>query len=438
MFKTQRSKACISSFVYLITAYSAFAQLSGSVSLGGEKKAAPKDATQPAAEGASNQKQITVVGIGLTPEAAEKQAITDAVRQAVGTFIDANTVVKNEEVIKDRILSVSNGFVKEYKPTAPARKRDDGLYEITILATVESSKVVSALKEHNLISGEVAGQNLWAESATKVMKAQDGVAMLEAKLPEFIKNSVTITPLGKDGKPLLVKDANGNEVPSTAPALNLPNPANGTAELLWMFAIGLDNKYYKEQIIPTLTKCFDAITGTTGTEKQVQVRGAKEKIKIGGWNERTAKAGVGRALHDKLRELEVIQTSLDIKFDYGKVVIVKSVSKNLDVLNLIVYENNVLMGFKERHVQNKYECFLNVELYDSDDNLISTGKTECVQPFDWYTDGGLVTGPINSFGWGWGYGETLFTTIRMPIELLKEVKQVKVRLEVPEFKLRLN
>jgi hypothetical protein len=129
MFKTQRSKACISSFVYLITAYSAFAQLSGSVSLGGEKKAAPKDATQPAAEGASNQKQITVVGIGLTPEAAEKQAITDAVRQAVGTFIDANTVVKNEEVIKDRILSVSNGFVKEYKPTAPARRRDDGLYE---------------------------------------------------------------------------------------------------------------------------------------------------------------------------------------------------------------------------------------------------------------------------------------------------------------------
>ena len=210
MLKKYKSKAFISSLLYLTAVYHSPAQLTGQFSLGGEQAAAPNGAAQPSAAAATNQKQITVVGLGLSPEAAEKQAITDAVRQAVGAFIDSNTIVQNEEVIKDRILSVSSGFVKEYKPAAPARKREDGLYEITIVATVESSKVVQALKEQNLISGEVAGQNLWAESSTKVMNAQDGVAMLEAKIPEFIKNSVTITPLGKDGKPQFVKDANGN------------------------------------------------------------------------------------------------------------------------------------------------------------------------------------------------------------------------------------
>jgi hypothetical protein len=75
MFKTSRSKTRISSLLYLTTAYSAFSQLSGSFSLGGQQKAAPLGASQASAEGASNQKQITVVGIGLTPEAAERQAM---------------------------------------------------------------------------------------------------------------------------------------------------------------------------------------------------------------------------------------------------------------------------------------------------------------------------------------------------------------------------
>ena len=198
---------------------------------------------------------------------------------------------------------MSSGFVKEYKPAAPARKREDGLYEITIVATVESSKVVQALKEQNLISGEVAGQNLWAESSTKVMNAQDGVAMLEAKIPEFIKNSVTITPLGKDGKPQFVKDASGNEVPSTAPAIVSEDPATGKAQLSWIFAIGLDNKYYKAQIFPTIIKCFDAITGTTGIEKEERMSSAEDTP--------TGEPLTNVSLSNRLKELKLKSTRLN-------------------------------------------------------------------------------------------------------------------------------
>ena len=431
MLKKYKSKAFISSLLYLTAAYQSPAQLTGQFSLGGEQAAAPNGAAQPSAAAATNQKQITVVGLGLTPEAAEKQAITDAVRQAVGAFIDSNTIVQNEEVIKDRILSVSSGFVKEYKPAAPARKREDGLYEITIVATVESSKVVQALKEQNLISGEVAGQNLWAESSTKVMNAQDGVAMLEAKIPEFIKNSVTITPLGKDGKPQFVKDASGNEVPSTAPADISQDPVTGKAKLLWIFAIGLDNKYYKDQIVPTLIKSFDAITGTTGIEKEARMSPKEELL--------TGDPITNWALGDRLKELKLTTIILSGD-DCGEVFrgteikIIKSMSKTLDSCKYIFYKNNVVQGIDCLSESNGAACFLKVELFDSNDDLISSNKRECWQPFNWDINQNL-TGPMQK---NYALPLPLFSVIEMPIALLKEIKQVKVSLEVPDIKVSLK
>ena len=236
-------------FALFVCSFTSAAQLSGVVDFGVKSDAASAEQTDGA-----QAKQITVTGIGLTPESAEKQAITDAVRQAVGAYVDANTIVENEAVIKDRILSVSNGFVKEYKVVSPAKQRDDGLYELQILATVQTGQVVQALKESNLISGEVAGANMWAEASTKVMNAQDAVAMLQAKIPELIKSSVTITPLGEDGKPMLSKDG----TPNTAPASVKEDAVTGNATLTWYFKLGLDKKFYIETLLPLVKRCLDA------------------------------------------------------------------------------------------------------------------------------------------------------------------------------------
>jgi hypothetical protein len=109
MLKIKNSNKSIFIILYLLTAFHLPAQSTGQ-SIFGDSTAA-KSAE---AEAATSLKKITVVGLGVSPDAAEKQAITDAVRQAVGTYIDSDTLVQNEEVIKDRILTVSNGFVKEY------------------------------------------------------------------------------------------------------------------------------------------------------------------------------------------------------------------------------------------------------------------------------------------------------------------------------------
>ena len=435
MLKKYKSKAFISSLLYLTAAYQSPAQLTGQFSLGGDQAAAPNSAAQPSAAAASNQKQITVVGLGLTPEAAEKQAITDAVRQAVGAFIDSNTIVQNEEVIKDRILSVSSGFVKEYKPAAPARKREDGLFEITIVATVESSKVVQALKEQNLISGEVAGQNLWAESSTKVMNAQDGVAMLEAKIPEFIKNSVTITPLGKDGKPQFVKDASGNEVPSTAPASKIDDPATGKAKLIWAFEIGMDKKYYKESMLPTLLSCFNAISGESPQEREGKITLENGDFPFSrfehmlGSNDYAFRSNPHGLQYDKIKKV------LSWPWING-LNIITQVSRNYDSMKVYQYKYD----FQSRlriNTESKYMCYIKLELLDNDGEVISTKSVPTWQPFrlEGYD---FVVGPIVSGSYLLLIPLPTFVEIEVPIELLKEIKKVNVSLEVnPDIKVSL-
>ena len=47
---------------------------------------------------------VTVEGVGKTEASAKKAAFREAIQKVVGVLIDANTQVKNEEIIKDEVL----------------------------------------------------------------------------------------------------------------------------------------------------------------------------------------------------------------------------------------------------------------------------------------------------------------------------------------------
>ncbi|MFP6855574.1 MAG: hypothetical protein VB980_07300, partial [Opitutales bacterium] len=80
---------------------------------------------------------VTVTGIGITPEAAEKSALQKAVRKAVGEIVDAETITNNEEIIKDKVLTYSDGFVQSINViSGPEKDEDLGLFLVTIEAKV--------------------------------------------------------------------------------------------------------------------------------------------------------------------------------------------------------------------------------------------------------------------------------------------------------------
>ena len=426
--------------ILLLISVNCFA-LTGEVSLGGGQSNQPQEQENPAA----SQKKITVTSVGESPTAAEKQAITDAVRQAVGAYIDSNTIVQNEEVIRDRILSVSDGFVKEYKPTAPAHKREDGLYEITIEATVETKKVVQALKENNIISGEVAGQNLWAEASTKVMNAQDAVTMLETKIPELIKSVVTITPLDKDGKPFITKDASGNAMPNTAPAVVDEDASTGEATLTWYFEMGVDKSYYAETLFPLVNKCLDAIMGVAPVKMEVKLQPQAQ--------DQATFFGQGYSLDSfpAKQSSATIPTLHDPTFN-GKAggaykspfIFIKSLSRNFDSMDTLCYINpkNSIQLESEKYFPNNNACLasLSVQLLASDGEKLATNEVLSWQPFSTRSNTLGLIGPSSHCDAEFYLTRPIIqkVSIKVPIEMLKEIKKVDLSLQTSEMKLSLQ
>jgi len=438
--KTSKLLSCICFFslICCLICLPCHAQLSSDVDLGG-------GASKSASANEASTKEITVTGIGTTLASAEKQALASAIRQAVGAYMDSKTIVENEEVIQDRILSVSNAFVEKYEVVGQPKKSSDGLVEITILARVKTNQVVQALKENNLISGEVAGQNLWAEASTKVMNAQDAVAMLEAKIPELIKSAVTITPLDDKGLPKMGKDATGKEVSSTAPATVEQDASKGEATLTWYLEMGIDRKYYNETLLPMVSKCLDAIMGVPS--KVARLPMPQNKIKAAWFfnQGRTSPSDGDLPVLQHRGYLPQPEHNFPRLCEFG-VALIKSISRNFDSVEFTYYPNykNQLHTSSKSSFpnDNRSLCYLNLKVLSSDGEILAQKKIPSWQPFSTLGSQISMIGPFTSCG-----SQTRLdivkpiiqkVLIKVPIELLKEIKKVDISLEPIEPKLVLQ
>jgi hypothetical protein len=106
----------------------------------------------------AQSKEIKAKGYGTIygndKAAARDKAIEDAqrkaVEQAMGTMISSESVTKNFQLISDRILSLSSGYIEKYRVIS--EREIDGEVEVEIAAIVGMSKLndsVQAIK--NLI-----------------------------------------------------------------------------------------------------------------------------------------------------------------------------------------------------------------------------------------------------------------------------------------------
>ena len=79
---------------------------------------------------------------------ARDDAISDALRRSVetalGTLVESETLVKNYQLIEDRIYSKSKGYVQGYE-IVHEEQRNEMLYEVTLKATVKMADLKSDL-----------------------------------------------------------------------------------------------------------------------------------------------------------------------------------------------------------------------------------------------------------------------------------------------------
>ena len=96
--------------------------------------------------------EITAIGhgtiYGTDRSAARDKAIEDAQRKAVeqtmGTMISAESISQNFQLIEDRILSLSSGYIKTYRIVAESEL--NGEIEIEIAAVVGTEKIQDSLQ----------------------------------------------------------------------------------------------------------------------------------------------------------------------------------------------------------------------------------------------------------------------------------------------------
>jgi hypothetical protein len=98
---------------------------------------------------------LTVSGTGKTIEEAKTNALRSAIEQAFGAFISSKTEILNDNLVKDEIVSVTNGNIQKFAIISQVEIPNNG-YAITLNATVSISKLTSFAQSKG-VSVEVKG-----------------------------------------------------------------------------------------------------------------------------------------------------------------------------------------------------------------------------------------------------------------------------------------
>ena len=211
--------------VFLLAAPSAsFAQASGSFSFGKPKAAAPADLVT-----------VQAKGQGESVEAAKKDAVRNAIKQAVGELVDTKTLVENDELVEDKILTLSNAMV-EKADYGEAKRSADGLFEVPVTAVVKKGRLNQELKAVGIATGAVKGDSLAAELFSGKERIANAEKFFAERFKDFPQNVMEAVMLTKD-------DGEGNQVPdigtdekgrlyaNVGVQVNMTNYAEWTAQL---------------------------------------------------------------------------------------------------------------------------------------------------------------------------------------------------------------
>ncbi len=131
---------------------------------------------------AVDEKEVIAMGVGANEEAAKRQAYRNAIQNAIGSMVLSETIVENDTLVQDKILSHSDGYVVKASPVGATRSVEGGLVEVTMRVTVKSDQLKAKLKSENITMAEMDGQSLFAQKKTKEEAKDNAAAILTEKL----------------------------------------------------------------------------------------------------------------------------------------------------------------------------------------------------------------------------------------------------------------
>jgi len=116
---------------------------------------------------------------------ATRDAVRKAVEQGGGVYVTRATTVHNFELMSDTIYSRAAGYVKRY--TIVKREEDEGLYQVTIDATVSTGKLKDDWGALNMLIQRVGWPNLLIIADEEVVSGNSSGNAAEYKLREIFE-----------------------------------------------------------------------------------------------------------------------------------------------------------------------------------------------------------------------------------------------------------
>ncbi len=140
------------------------AQGTGSGSSAAKQGSKPAASTpkQAADDSTGELVEVTVTGKGATPKEAFDDAIRTALRQVAGTFVRTDSKVQDDQLVQDRIITHSQGFIEKATKKGAAKLKD-GAYEQEAIVIVRVGKVEEVFTESAVSSTEIDGDSLAAK-----------------------------------------------------------------------------------------------------------------------------------------------------------------------------------------------------------------------------------------------------------------------------------
>ncbi len=128
---------------------------------------------------AQDDKTVTLLvsGQGKTQDEAKQVALRSAIEQAFGAFISSKTEILNDKLVKDEIVSVTNGNIQKFEIVCEVLL-PDGNYSSTLKATVSVVKLTSFFEVRG-VEVEFKGSLFALNVKQKILNEQSEISAID-------------------------------------------------------------------------------------------------------------------------------------------------------------------------------------------------------------------------------------------------------------------
>lgn len=120
---------------------------------------------------------LITIGVGESKEKAVQDALVAAVEQAYGVYVSGDTRVLNDELVRDEVVQIKRGNVKNY--TILSEGKESGNSNAVIIKTTVSIENLLKFAQSKGSQCELAGKTFAANLALKKLYLKNGAEAME-------------------------------------------------------------------------------------------------------------------------------------------------------------------------------------------------------------------------------------------------------------------